>query len=188
MENNKPRKISFIILAFFYIFLHILKLCWKKKKKKIKGNWAGFSPAAQDQGGKRPRAAAPWRLCTGDLGVLVNLKQVYLLCFSVTDNLQKRPPVSVSSQGEVPDDGSARRSTGEPLHRPTGAVTGAPERWTPNRGLPEHFPSLNCANGELPSSVRVNRMGGGQLIVFPKIGGGIIQLGGPVSLRRIQEC
>ena len=103
MENNKPRKISFIILAFFYIFLHILKLCWKKKKKKIKGNWAGFSPAAQDQGGKRPRARALWRFCTGDLGVLVNLKQVYLLCFSVTDNLQKRPPVSVSSQGEVPD-------------------------------------------------------------------------------------
>jgi hypothetical protein len=58
MENNKPRKISFTILAFLYIFLHILKLCWKKKKKKIKGNWAGFSPAAQDQGGKRPRARA----------------------------------------------------------------------------------------------------------------------------------
>jgi hypothetical protein len=107
MENNKPRKISFTILAFLYIFLHILKLCWKKKKKKIKGNWAGFSPAAQDQGGKRPRARALWRFCTGDLGVLVNLKQVYLLCFSVTDNLQKRPPVSVSSQGEVHDNGRA---------------------------------------------------------------------------------
>jgi hypothetical protein len=125
MENNKPRKISFIILAFFYIFLHILKLCWKKKKKKIKGNWAGFSPAAQDQGGKRPRAAAPWRLCTGDLGVLVNLKQVYLLCFSVTDNLQKRPPVSVSSHWEVPDGARARRSSGELLYRSIGAVTGA---------------------------------------------------------------
>jgi len=70
MENNKSRKISFIILAFFYSFLHILKLCWKKKKKKIKGNWAGFSPAAQDQGGKRPRgdfAAKSSAFClTGD--------------------------------------------------------------------------------------------------------------------------
>ena len=54
MENNKPRKISFTILAFFYIFLHIFKVLLKKKK--VKGNWAGFSPAAQDQGGKRARA------------------------------------------------------------------------------------------------------------------------------------
>jgi hypothetical protein len=137
MENNKSRKISFIILAFFYSFLHILKLCWKKKKKKIKGNWAGFSPAAQDQGGKRPRARALWRFCTGDLGVLVNLKQVYLLCFSVTDNLQKRPPVSVSSHWEVPDGARARRSSGERLYRPIGVMTGAPERRTPNPSYPE---------------------------------------------------
>ena len=65
MENNKLRKISFTILAFFYIFLHISKVFLKKKRKRVKQNWAGFSPAAQDQGGKRPRAAAPWRLCTG---------------------------------------------------------------------------------------------------------------------------
>ena len=35
MENNKPRKISFTFLAFFYIFLHISKALLKKKKKKV---------------------------------------------------------------------------------------------------------------------------------------------------------
>jgi hypothetical protein len=34
MENNKPRKISFTFLAFFYIFLHISKVFLKKKRKK----------------------------------------------------------------------------------------------------------------------------------------------------------
>ena len=125
MENNKPRKNSFIILAFFYIFLHILKLCWKKKKKKIKGNWAGFSPAAKDQGGKRPRAAAPWRLCTGDLGVLVNLKQVYLLCFSVTDNLQKDPRSSILSRDGVHDGAPHGRHNSGELDWPGKIETGA---------------------------------------------------------------
>jgi hypothetical protein len=34
MENNKSRKISFTILAFFYIFLHIFEALLKKKKEK----------------------------------------------------------------------------------------------------------------------------------------------------------
>ena len=34
MENNKPRKISFTILAFFYIFLQIFKVFLQKKKGK----------------------------------------------------------------------------------------------------------------------------------------------------------
>ena len=58
MENNKPRKISFTILAFFYIFLHIFESLLKKKKKKIKGNWAGFSPAAQVQRKSAPARSA----------------------------------------------------------------------------------------------------------------------------------
>jgi hypothetical protein len=70
MENNKPRKISFTILAFFYIFLHISKVFLKKKKKRIKQNWAGFSPAAQSREERRPRAPAPWRLCRRDLEFL----------------------------------------------------------------------------------------------------------------------
>ena len=57
MENNKPRKISFTILAFFYIFLPISKVFLKKKRKRVKQNWAGFSPAAQVQGGKAPARA-----------------------------------------------------------------------------------------------------------------------------------
>ena len=61
MENNKPRKISFTILAFFYIFLHISKVFLKKKRKRVKQNWAGFSPDGPDPEGKRarvPRALA----------------------------------------------------------------------------------------------------------------------------------
>jgi len=186
MENNKPRKISFIILAFFYIFLHILKLCWKKKKKKIKGNWAGFSPAAQDQGGKRPRAAAPWRLCTGDLGVLVNLKQVYLLCFSVTDNLQKRPPVSVSSQGEVPDGVQVRLSSGELLHRPIEAKTGAQLRPRLNPSPQECFPQLNLAIHQLWSSGHVGREQRDNIAVFPATRELPAQLHGSASIKRKQ--
>jgi hypothetical protein len=34
MENNNSRKISFTILAFFYIFLHIFESLLKKKKEK----------------------------------------------------------------------------------------------------------------------------------------------------------
>jgi hypothetical protein len=56
LENNNSRKIGFTILAFFYIFLHIFESLLKKKKKKIKGNWADFSPAAQVQ-----RESAPAR-------------------------------------------------------------------------------------------------------------------------------
>jgi hypothetical protein len=33
-ENKEPRKISFTILAFFYIFLHIFESLLKKKKEK----------------------------------------------------------------------------------------------------------------------------------------------------------
>jgi hypothetical protein len=70
MENNNSRKIGFTILAFFYIFLHIFESLLKKKKKKIKGNWAGFSPAAQDQGGKRPRARSLAALQKGPRGCI----------------------------------------------------------------------------------------------------------------------
>jgi hypothetical protein len=34
-ENKKSRKISFTILAFFYIFLHVSKAFLKKKKENI---------------------------------------------------------------------------------------------------------------------------------------------------------
>jgi hypothetical protein len=36
MENNKPRKIGFTILSFFYIFLQISKVFRKKKRKRLK--------------------------------------------------------------------------------------------------------------------------------------------------------
>jgi hypothetical protein len=56
MENNKPRKISFTILAFFYIFLHISKVFLKKKKKRGKQNWADSGPDGPSPEGKRARA------------------------------------------------------------------------------------------------------------------------------------
>jgi hypothetical protein len=34
-ETMEPRKISFTILAFFYIFLHISKVLLKKKRKRL---------------------------------------------------------------------------------------------------------------------------------------------------------
>ena len=79
MENNKPRKISFTILAFFYIFLHISKVFLKKKKKRDKQDWADSGPDGPSQRGKRPRAAAPWRLCRKGLGVVFIWRQVLLL-------------------------------------------------------------------------------------------------------------
>ena len=97
MENNKPRKISFTILAFFYIFLHISKVFLKKKKKRDKQDWADSGPDGPSQRGKRPRAAAPWRLCRKGLALLANPKKVLSLLFRVTDDLQKRPQGSISS-------------------------------------------------------------------------------------------
>jgi hypothetical protein len=53
-ENNKPRKISFTILAFFYIFLHISKSLVKKKKEKAEQDWASSSPVGPTQSGNAP--------------------------------------------------------------------------------------------------------------------------------------
>jgi hypothetical protein len=116
--------------------------------------------------GKGVPAPAHWQLCTGALAFLSNSERVLSLFNRATDNLQKRPPVSVSSQWEVPDGVHARPSSGERLYRPNGAMTGAPERRTSNRTYPEYFPQPNCTNGNLLSSVRVNRMGGGQMSAF----------------------
>jgi hypothetical protein len=74
MKNNKPRKISFTILAFFYIFLHISKVFLKKKKKRINRAGPVLAQTAQDQGKTRPRAPAPWRFCRTAPAFLVNLK------------------------------------------------------------------------------------------------------------------
>jgi hypothetical protein len=54
MENNKPRKISFIILAFFYIFLHIFEALLKKKKKKVEIVMGRFQPRRPSPEGKAP--------------------------------------------------------------------------------------------------------------------------------------
>jgi hypothetical protein len=56
MENNKPRKISFTILAFFYIFLHISKVFLKKKKKKVSTVMGWIQPRRPRSRVKRARA------------------------------------------------------------------------------------------------------------------------------------
>jgi hypothetical protein len=58
MENNKPRKISFTILGFFYHFLQFSKVQLKKKKGKLLNSTGPFSnPAAQAQAVSRARRA-----------------------------------------------------------------------------------------------------------------------------------
>jgi hypothetical protein len=53
------------ILAFFYIFLPISKVFLKKKRKRVKQNWAGFSPAAQVQRGSARAPARPGKFAQG---------------------------------------------------------------------------------------------------------------------------
>ena len=96
MENNKPRKISFTILAFFYIFLHISKVFLKKKRKRVKQNWAGFSPAAQVQGGKRrPRAPRPGGFAERPPRLYLTANEPFhYSCVSLTDH--KKAPAFLS--------------------------------------------------------------------------------------------
>ena len=57
-ENNKPRKIGFTNLGFFYHFLEFFKVLLKKKKEKQKQCWADSSPGDSTPEGKRARARA----------------------------------------------------------------------------------------------------------------------------------
>jgi hypothetical protein len=54
--------------------------------------------------------AVRWLFCEKALGFLANWRQVLSMFHSVTDDLQKSPPVSIPSQGEVPDDGERGRA------------------------------------------------------------------------------
>jgi hypothetical protein len=58
MENNKPRKISFTILSFFYIFLQISKVLLKKKKEKVETVMGWIQPRRPRFTQKRARARA----------------------------------------------------------------------------------------------------------------------------------
>jgi hypothetical protein len=58
-ENKKARKISFTILPFLYIFLHISKVLLKKKKENTQQYWADSGPNRPNHtGNARPRPRA----------------------------------------------------------------------------------------------------------------------------------
>jgi hypothetical protein len=128
------------------------------------------------------RARAPWRLCKKGPEFLTICERVPSLFLCVADRSQKGPCVSFYSRLEVHDGARAPPRSGELADRPIGAVTGAKLRPRPNPSPQECFPQPNCTNSELSSSVRVNRMDGGQLIVFPVMGELAVQIGGSASI------
>jgi hypothetical protein len=103
MENNKPRKISFTILSFFYNFLHIFEALLKKKKEKNSnsdGSYLAQRPSSREKGARAP---ARWRLCKKGPEFLSNSKRSHSLIRCVADRSQKGPCVSSYSQLEVLD-------------------------------------------------------------------------------------
>jgi hypothetical protein len=64
MENNKPMKISFTILAFFYIFLHIFESLQKKKKgKTLHSTGLKQACAGPVRAEARPCVRPRWQVC-----------------------------------------------------------------------------------------------------------------------------
>lgn len=130
----------------------------------------------------RPRPRARWRLCRKALEVLSNRKRVRLLFPGVTDISQKGPLVSVYSVFHVLDGVQARPCSGEQLRRPIEAKTGANLWLRPNSSPHERFPQLNCTIGGLGSSGHGGRKYNGNMIVFPAMGAGLVQLKGSGSI------
>jgi len=130
----------------------------------------------------RPRPRARWRLCRKALEVLSNRKRVRLLFPGVTDISQKGPLVSVYSVFHVLDGVQARPCSGEQLRRPIEAKTGANLWLRPNPSPHERFPQLNCTIGGLGSSGHGGRKHNGNMIVFPAMGAGLVQLKGSGSI------
>jgi hypothetical protein len=111
IENRKSRKIGLIILSFSIIFCKFLKFHWKRKGKRLNSTGPVSAQAAQvhaETWCARPRQR--WRLYRKGLWVFANWKWVLSLFHRVADGLQKSPPYSISSQGEVPDDGKRGRT------------------------------------------------------------------------------
>ena len=73
-------------------------------------------------------------------------------------------------------------NSGEHADRPDGAMTGAPERRTPNPSYPEQFPQVNCTNRELLWSGHGERADEPKIHAFPTVSGPLVQLGGSASI------
>jgi hypothetical protein len=89
---------------------------------------------------------ARWLFCTKGLEVFTICERVFLLFNKVTDTLQEGPSNSIPLRFPVPDGVQVRLSSGEPLHRPIEAKTGAKLRPRPNPSPHECFPQLNLAH------------------------------------------
>ena len=76
----------------------------------------------------------------------------------------------------------ARPRSGEQLRRPIEAKTGANLRLSPNSSSYERFPQLNYTIGGLGSSGHGGRKHNGNMIVFPAMGAGLVQLKGSGSI------
>jgi hypothetical protein len=81
----------------------------------------------------------------------------------------------------------ARPRSGEQLYRPNRAMTGAPERWTPNKTYPEHFPQPNFIYGPMVCSGHGDREHNGYTVVFPATRGYSVQLSGSMDITGIRE-
>jgi hypothetical protein len=103
---------------------------------------------------KRPRAAAPWRLCKKGPEFLINCERVPSLFLCVTDRSQKGPCASSYSQLEVLDGARAPPCSDEQADRPEGATARVFEQQTPNSSPKDSSPPINFIFGDLPSSAR----------------------------------
>jgi hypothetical protein len=140
MENNKPRKISFIILAFFYIFLYISKaLLEKEKEKGFNSNGLDSAQAAQihaeSRARPRPRGefaqrpSAFW--LTGD---------GFGYCFSESLTICTEIPQVLILHSATPRCRTAEVRSPARLGRPDYARIGALERQAPNQTPLRAFP------------------------------------------------
>ena len=166
---------------FSTIFNRFPKSFGKRKRKRSNSAGPVLAQTAQVQGKTRPR----WQLYRKGLGVFTICERVFSLFNRVTDTLQESPSSSIPLRFTVPDGVEHGRAPASCLCRPIGARTSAQLWIKPNSRPREDFPQHNCTNGDLLSSVRVNRECCGWVKVFPVIGGDIIQLSGSVSIADI---
>jgi hypothetical protein len=164
--------------TFFYIFL---KLGRKEKEKRCNSARPNLVQTAQQH---RKRAPAPAR----DGIIALGSSRFYLTVnrFNHYSNgsltLYTEPPGFLILCTPKSTTTAARGALRRAPYRPIEAMTGAPERPTPNWSYPRPFPLLNCIRDQLQGSGHGGREHYGLAIAFPVIPGDPVQLGGSVSI------